>query len=417
MTGSEYARLSMNSDPSAGTQSNDANDELPSGFLYAGVTCGIKPSGSPDLSLSVADTPVVAAGVYTQNQIVAAPVVLSRSKTPSNSIRAVVTNSGNANACTGEQGMKDASEMCHLVAEHLGCRAENVLVMSTGIIGKQLPMDCVRQGIRDAHQQIEPTTAAFLRSAEAIRTTDKNLKTEIATIHVGPRQFRIAAMAKGAGMIAPNMATMLSSILTDAPLTAEMAQESLRQAAHCSFNRVSVDGHTSTNDTLLLLSSGQGTPLNTAELSIFQQELTKVAIKLAKQLVADGEGALHVMAIRIDGAVDEAAAEIIARTVAASPLVKTAVTGADPNWGRIVSAAGYADAQICPEKTSLKICGTTIYHEGTPVKFDEAALSAKMKLSSEVSIVLCVGGGPGTVEYWASDLTTDYVEFNSEYTT
>ena len=417
MTGSENARLSTNSAPSAATRSKNATDELPSGFLYAGVTCGIKPSGNPDLSLIVSDAPVVAAGVYTRNQIVAAPVVLSRGKTPSDSIRAVVTNSGNANACTGDQGMKDAGEMCTLVAKHVGCHADNVLVMSTGIIGKQLPMDCVRQGIQDAHQQIERTPAAFLRSAEAIRTTDKNLKTEIETIHVGPRQFRIAAMAKGAGMIAPNMATMLASILTDAPLTAEMAQESIHQAARCSFNRVSVDGHTSTNDTLLLLSSGQGTPLDATELRVFQQELTKVAIKLAKQLVADGEGALHVMAIRIDGAVDEAAAEVIARTVAASPLVKTAVTGADPNWGRIVSAAGYADAQICPEKTSLKICDTTIYNEGSPVEFDEAALSAKMKASPEVSIVLCVGGGPGSVEYWASDLTKDYVEFNSEYTT
>jgi len=196
-----------------------------------------------------------------------------------------------------------------------------------------------------------------------------------------------------------------------------MAQKSLQHAANTSFNRVSVDGHTSTNDTLLLLSSGQGTPLNQAELQIFQQQLTKAAIKLAKQLVADGEGARHVMAIRIEGAADEGAAEVIARTIAASPLVKTAVTGGDPNWGRIVSAAGYANANISPENTSLKICDTTIYRNGSPLGFDEQALSAKMKASSEVSIVLCVGDGPGTVDYWASDLTTDYVEFNSEYTT
>jgi glutamate N-acetyltransferase/amino-acid N-acetyltransferase len=224
-------------------------------------------------------------------------------------------------------------------------------------------------------------------------------------------------MAKGAGMIAPNMATMLSCMLTDAPLTADMAQQSLLDAAKASFNRVSVDGHTSTNDTLLLMSSGQGTPLNANELQIFQQELTKVAVKLAKQLVADGEGARHVMAIRIEGAADESAAETIARTVAASPLVKTAVTGSDPNWGRIVSAAGYADAKISPENTSLQICGTTIYRDGAPVPFDEPALSAKMRASPEVPIVLRVGQGPGTVEYWSSDLTTNYVEFNSEYTT
>jgi len=417
MTCSENVPPSDQADNPNSTQDRSANDDLPAGFRFAGVTCGIKPSGSPDLSLIVSDGPVVAAGVYTQNQIVAAPVVLSRGRTPSSSIRAVVTNSGNANACTGNQGMQDATEMCELVAELVGCDPEDVLVMSTGIIGKHLPMACLRQGIRDAHTKIEPTMTGFLRSAEAIRTTDKNLKTETEQIQVDARRFRIAAMAKGAGMIAPNMATMLSCVMTDAPLTADMAQKSLQHAANTSFNRVSVDGHTSTNDTLLLLSSGQGTPLNQTELQIFQQQLTKAAIKLAKQLVADGEGARHVMAIRIEGAADEGAAEVIARTIAASPLVKTAVTGGDPNWGRIVSAAGYANANISPENTSLKICDTTIYRNGSPLGFDEQALSAKMKASSEVSIVLCVGDGPGTVDYWASDLTTDYVEFNSEYTT
>ena len=417
MSGSENASASNNVEPDLSTHSLAEKNILPRGFRFAGVTCGIKPSGNPDLSLIVSDHPVVAAGVYTQNQVVAAPVILSRGRTPSHSIRAVITNSGNANACTGEQGMLDATEMCEQVADLVGCTAENVLVMSTGIIGKPLPMDCVQQGIREAHEQLEATQASFMRSAEAIRTTDKNRKTIIETIEIGQRQFQIAAMAKGAGMIAPNMATMLSCIVTDAPLTAEMAQNSLKISAKSSFNRVSVDGHTSTNDTLLLLSGGQGTPLNETELSIFQKELTRLAIKLAKQLVADGEGALHVMAIRIDGAANETAAEVIARTIAASPLVKTAVTGADPNWGRIVSAAGYANAHISPEKTSLKICGITIYSAGSPVEFDEAALSEKMKASPEVPIVLCVGDGPGTVQYWASDLTTDYVEFNSEYTT
>ncbi|MCH1438243.1 MAG: bifunctional glutamate N-acetyltransferase/amino-acid acetyltransferase ArgJ [Rubripirellula sp.] len=417
MTGSENAPPSETSDSFKLAHDHGAEGDLPEGFRFAGVTCGIKPSGKPDLSLIVSDWPVVAAGVYTQNKIVAAPVVLSRGRTPTDTIRAVVTNSGNANACTGDQGMQDALEMCDLVAEMVGCQPENVLVMSTGIIGKHLPMNCIRKGIRDAHQQVEPSLAGFIRSAEAIRTTDKNRKTVTTQVDVGQRQFRVAAMAKGAGMIAPNMATMLSCIVTDAPLTTDMAQTSLRCAAKTSFNRVSVDGHTSTNDTLLLMSSGQGTPLNPNELQIFQQALTQVAVHLAKQLVADGEGALHVMAIRVEGATDESAAETIARTVAASPLVKTAVTGSDPNWGRIVSAAGYADAEISPENTSLQICGITIYRDGAPVPFDEPALSAKMKASTEVPIVLRVGQGSGTVEYWSSDLTSSYVEFNSEYTT
>jgi len=391
--------------------------ELPTGFRYAGVTCGIKPSGKPDLSLIVSDQPVVAAGVYTRNQVVAAPVVLSRTRTPSASIRAVVTNSGNANACTGDQGMQDAVEMCDQVAELVGCSAQDVLVMSTGIIGKHLPMDCVQRGISAAHSQLASKHGSFLDSAEAIRTTDKDRKTVVHRMQLGERSFQIAAMAKGAGMIAPNMATMLSVILTDAPMTPDMAQASLQRAANASFNRVSVDGHTSTNDTLILLSSGSGAPLKGQDLETFQQELTAAAVQLAKKLVADGEGASHVMAIRIHGAEDEAAAELIARTVAASPLVKTAVTGGDPNWGRIVSAAGYSAARITPEKTSLEICGTTIYRDGSPIPYDESLLSEKMKSSSEVAIVLVVGNGPGTVEYWASDLTTDYVRLNSEYTT
>ena len=403
-------------DNHAPRNNTDATD-LPTGFRYAGVTCGIKPSGKPDLSLIVSDQPVVTAGVYTRNQVIAAPVVLSQKRTPSASIRAVVTNSGNANACTGDHGMQDAAQMCEQVAELIGCSAKDVLVMSTGIIGKPLPMDCVQRGIGDAYSRLASDHDSFLDSAEAIRTTDKERKTVFHRMDFGDRSFQIAAMAKGAGMIAPNMATMLSVILTDAPLTPEVAQTSLQRATDSSFKRVSVDGHTSTNDTLLLLCSGSGAPLDGQELETFQQELTAAAIVLAKKLVADGEGASHVMAIQVHGAEDEASAELIARTVAASPLVKTAVTGGDPNWGRIVSAAGYAGAAIVSEKITLEICGTTIYSKGSPVHFDESALSKKMKSSAEVAIVLGVGDGPGSVEYWASDLTTDYVEFNSEYTT
>ena len=224
-------------------------------------------------------------------------------------------------------------------------------------------------------------------------------------------------MAKGAGMIAPNMATMLSVVVTDAPLSPEVAATVLATAANLSFNRVSVDGHTSTNDTLLLLASGEGESLAGDALDQFQASVNALCIELAKQLVADGEGATHVMAIEVSGAACEADAATIARTVAASPLVKTAITGGDPNWGRIVSAAGYADAKITPEKTSLKICGVTIYQDGTPQTFNERSLSEKMKAAAEVSIELQVGSGPGQAEYWSSDLTCDYVRFNSEYTT
>lgn len=396
---------------------NANNGQLPAGFRFAGVKCGIKASGKPDLSLIVSDSDVVSAGVYTQNQIVAAPVLICKSRTPADSIRAVVTNSGNANACTGGQGLSDANEMCQQVASQLGCQSEQVLVMSTGVIGQHLPMEAVRSGIDAAGQELAAGMDSFHRCADAILTTDKGRKTVIRKVSCGGPAYAIAAMAKGAGMIAPNMATMLAVILTDAPLSPTTAQELLIQTADKSFNRVSVDGHTSTNDTLLLLSSGQGTSLAGDDLFKFQTELESASIELAKMLVADGEGATHLMAIHIRGASDNRAALQIAKFVGASPLVKTAITGGDPNWGRIVSAAGNANAIVDSENTSLKICGTVIYHNGVPVDFDAATLSERMKKAAEVSIELTVGRGKGESEYWSSDLTTEYVRFNSEYTT
>ncbi len=390
---------------------------MPRGFQFAGVTCGIKASGKSDISLIVTDRDVVAAGVYTTNQIVAAPVILSRSRTPSSSIRAVLTNSGNANACTGEQGMTDAKATCHHIASLVGCSDSDVLLMSTGVIGKLLPMDKIRSGVEEAFEKLSDNESAFYDAAEAIRTTDAARKTESIEIELGKKPIRIAAMAKGAGMIAPNMATMLSVMCTDASIAKEDSQAMLSRVANLSFNRVSVDGHTSTNDTLLLLASGQEKPLKGEPLLAFEAELTKLAINLAKQLVADGEGATHVMQIHVFGAASDKSAEIIAKTVAASPLVKCAITGGDPNWGRIVSAAGYAGEKIEPAKVSLSVCGESIYKNGTPVVFHAASLSATMKRNPQIDIELCVGTGTGEATYWSSDLTTDYVNFNSEYTT
>lgn len=395
---------------------NSDDQQLPEGFRFAGVTCGIKPSGKPDVALVCADRPVVAAGVYTQNQVVAAPVLLCRQRTPSSTIRAVIANSGNANACTGEQGMNDATEMCQRVAERVGCEPSDVLVMSTGMIGQTLPMDKIRAGIDDVVNRLSADQQGFAAASEAILTTDQSAKVRQHLVPTGT-PIRLAAMAKGAGMIAPNMATMLSVICTDASLTVEDAQRLISHAAKVGFNRASVDGHTSTNDTLILMASGQGDPLSGQDLERFSESLDQIAIELAKELVADGEGAGHVMAIEVSGATDENAAEIIARTVAASPLVKTAITGGDPNWGRIVSAAGYAEAFVRPEETSLTICGTTIYENGDPQPFDAATLSRTMKASAEVSIELKVGSGPGKATFWSSDLSVEYVRFNSEYST
>ncbi|MGB1926076.1 MAG: bifunctional glutamate N-acetyltransferase/amino-acid acetyltransferase ArgJ [Rubripirellula sp.] len=397
---------------------NRFRDLLPKGFRFAGVACGLKTSGKKDVALLVSDDPLVAGGVYTQNQIVAAPVVNCQSKTPSQAIRAVVANSGNANACTGEQGVEDAAAMCRSVAEHLGCTPDQVLVMSTGVIGVHLEMPKVQVGISQACSQLGSNADDFLMAADAICTTDQSRKVASSSFDIDGEAVRLVGMAKGAGMIAPNMATMLSVVITDVKMTAEQAQTMLKRACDASFNRISVDGHTSTNDTVLLLSSGATqVELNAQSESDFQAALNQLLQDLAKLIVLDGEGAKYMMAIEVKGAIDDDQAFEIAKTVAASPLVKTAITGSDPNWGRIVSAAGYAKAIIEPESTSLKICDETIYKNGKPVNFNAADLSSRMRASREVSLTLQVGTGEGKANYWSSDLTTAYVEFNSEYTT
>lgn len=402
----------MNPSPSSASVT-----QLPSGFRFAGITCGIKASGKPDLALIVGDRPLVGAGVYTTNQIVAAPVVVCRGRTPSSSLRAVVINSGNANACTGDAGLRAAESMTERVAGHIGCRPEDVLVMSTGVIGRPLPLDKVLPGIDSAFERLGVDSESFVGCSTAIMTTDAFRKSVTAEVTIDWREYRVAAMAKGAGMIAPNMATMLAVVTTDAPLAQDDLVDLLRHSADHSFNRVSVDGHTSTNDTLLLLSSGEGQPLAGAALTQFRDFLRQACIDLAKQLVADGEGATHIMEIRVSGAASNDDANRIAQVIGESPLVKTAITGGDPNWGRIVSAAGYAGPRIQPERTSLHILDMPLYQNGTPLVFDAAKASNLIKSSPTVVIDLVVGDGPGKATRWASDITVEYVRFNSEYTT
>ncbi|MEO9594033.1 bifunctional glutamate N-acetyltransferase/amino-acid acetyltransferase ArgJ [Rhodopirellula bahusiensis] len=395
---------------------------LPKGIRFAGVAGGIKASGKPDVSLIVTDRPAVMAGVYTTNQIVAAPVVLTRSKTPTATGRVVVTNSGNANACTGDEGMQNAKAMCALAAELTGCDAADVMVMSTGVIGQPLPMQKVRAGIESAAGKLGDAEADFLASADAICTTDQFRKTVSQAVSIRGHEYCIAAMCKGAGMIAPNMATMLGVVMTDAPIGPKAAQTSLKEIANQTFNRVSVDGHMSTNDTVMLVCTGMSESenvqeLTVEELAVWQEAATQVALKLAKMLVADGEGAARFFEVRVSGAANDDDAFVIAKTVAASPLVKTAITGGDPNWGRIVSAAGYAGPKIEPERTCLVIDGVMVFENGTPLSIDAAKLSSAMKSNSEVLAELKVGDGPGTASFWASDLTEAYVRFNSLYTT
>ncbi len=399
---------------------------LPKDFQFAGVSCSIKSrANARDLTLILSGRPAVAAGVYTQNQVVAAPVVLCRSRTPLSNARAVVVNSGNANACTGGRGDADARRMCELAAAACGDRiggaidGQQVLVMSTGVIGRFLPMEKVEAGIRMAASELNDDQSAFLNASDGILTTDAARKVTSRQCTVGGTTIHIAGMAKGAGMIGPNMATMLCCILTDANLDAVQAQRLLLAAANKSFNNISVEGHTSTNDTMLLIANGAagGVPLRGADEAAFAGHLEAMCIELAKQIPADGEGATHLIEISVVGGANDADARKISNAVANSNLVKSAVFGGDPNWGRIVSAAGYAGVPIDTRKLALKINGIPLFDAGEPVAFDAKAASQSIRSNHTTLIELTVGSGPGNCRHWTSDLTIDYVKFNSEYTT
>ncbi|MGN6545616.1 MAG: bifunctional glutamate N-acetyltransferase/amino-acid acetyltransferase ArgJ [Aureliella sp.] len=404
------------------------SDSLPVGFRYASVAAAIKTrAGAKDLTLVVSDRPASAAGVYTQNQVVAAPVVLCRGRTPMADARAVVVNSGNANACTGVRGMQDAQRMCQVAAEAISqhspagqaVRSDQLLVMSTGVIGRFLPMEKIEPGIKAAAEQLATGENAFHDAADGILTTDKGRKVTCRTMQTEGRTIRIAGMAKGAGMIGPNMATMLCCVLTDAPLSADQAQQLLKRAADKSFNNISVEGHTSTNDTMLLLANGAagGEPLAGGALEEFAENLEAMCIELAKQIPADGEGATHLIEVDVRGASSDSDARQIAQTVACSNLVKSAVFGCDPNWGRIVSAAGYAGVPIDLSRLELQLNGLLLFQCGEPVAFDAKAASQAIRDQHLTHIQLIVGDGPGQCRHWTSDLTLDYVRFNSEYTT
>ena len=393
---------------------------IPAGFRMSGVHCGIKQDASKeDLTLIVTARPAVAAAVYTENLIVAAPVVLDRQRTPTDRLRVVVVNSGNANACTGQRGFRDAQEMARLGAQVCGAPAEQALVMSTGIIGHFLPLDKIAQGVRDAAARLGSDPASLLAAARGITTTDKSHKVAGRVLTLGGQEVRIVGMAKGAGMIGPRMATMLAIVMTDACLTPAAAQDCLRAAADRSFNCISVEGHTSTNDTLLLMASGapSSPPLEGIERSQFQAALEDVCIELARMIPDDGEGASHLITIDVRGCATREDACRIAKTVANSALVKAGIAGADPNWGRIVSAAGYAGVPFDPSCVSLALNGIPVFQDGAPVPFDAAAVSQSIADHRETRIDLQFGEGDAGIRFWTSDLTVDYVRFNSFYTT
>jgi glutamate N-acetyltransferase/amino-acid N-acetyltransferase len=379
------------------------------GFAANGVHCGIKPSGDPDLSLvaTVDGAPVAAAGVFTQNKMTAAPVVTTRTHLAATGGRAaaVVLNSGCANAATGERGLADAEEMCALVATALGCQPEEVLVCSTGLIGFHLPMDAIRAGTAGlvAGRRDDPQGA--IAAAEAIRTTD-TVRKETAVRGPG---FVVGGMAKGAAMLAPNMATMLAVLTTDAEVAPERLQEALRAGVADSFNAMSVDGCTSTNDTVLLLASGAAGPPD--DLAAFDAAVAEACLDLATQMVGDAEGHTKVVRVVVTGAASDDEARMGARKVAESELVKCSWYGKDPYWGRVASELGSAGIAFEPERLSVRYGALVVAEQGITAEVDEVALAAYME-QEWLEVIADLGLGSGTARILTNDLTHAYVDEN-----
>ncbi|MEX2167977.1 MAG: bifunctional glutamate N-acetyltransferase/amino-acid acetyltransferase ArgJ [Pirellulales bacterium] len=393
---------------------------FPQGFRGAGLHSGVKRNPQKeDLSLVVSDRPAVGVGVYTRNLVYAAPVALDRSRTPSTSIRAVVINSGVANACTGERGDRDAWEMAHLAAAACSLRDEETLVMSTGVIGSHLPLDKIGPGIQQIVTKLGDDAASLERAARGMMTTDTVPKLRGREVQIDGFPIRMTGMAKGAAMIGPNMATMLCLIMTDANVGMADAQAALTDAVDESFNCISVDGHTSTNDTVLLLANGAagGPALTGKPLDAFRATLFEVCEDLAQSIPADGEGATHLITVEVHGTRTRDDAVQIAKTIADSPLVKTAIAGADPNWGRVVSAAGYAGVPFDPTQISLHINGLLVYERGAPVTFDEEAVSKSIRENRDTHLVLLLDEGTSAARFWTTDLTAEYVRLNADYHT
>ena len=388
----------------------------PAGFLAGALHAGIKSDPErPDLTLLVSERPCAVAATFTANKFAAAPVQLDRERITSGRARAVLANSGNANACTGQPGLDNARLMARWAAEKLGIGEEEVLVASTGIIGVQLPMDKIQAGLA----RLEVSADGGDVAARGIMTTDRRPKQIAVELQVGGRAVRIGGMAKGAGMIHPNMATMLCFITTDAEADPSFLRAALKDAVAGSFNMISVDGDTSTNDTCILLANGaSGVTLDGCgpESALFQQALDVVVQHLARAIVADGEGAERTMRVEVRGARSDRDARLAARAVASSSLTKAALHGGDPNWGRILCAVGYSAAELDPTRVELRVGDVALVRDGTPLDFDQTAASAAMR-ADEVEILVDLHEGSGKAVAWGCELTEAYVVENSAYTT
>ena len=392
----------------------------PKGFKAGATYCGIKTiKDSLDLGIIFSEHPSTGAALFTTNQIYAAPVKLSRKVAQKGHIRAFVINSGNANACTGEQGYKDAEEMARIAARCLKISEDEIIVASTGIIGRGLPMGKIAAGIKAAATSLGNTPTHGNNVARAIMTTDTKQKDIAVRLKINNKDVIVGGITKGAGMIAPNLATMLCFLTTDVSISTLLLNECLRNAVESSFNRITIDGHMSTNDTIAIIANGaSGVNITSKgpELQVFQEGLNYVTSYLAKAIVKDGEGATKFIQIDVVGARSRSDATKIARSVADSPLVKTAINGCDPNWGRIVSAAGYAGVELDESKTNLYINDILIFAKGMPTQCDLNKLGTSMK-GSDITIRLELGLGNCSDTVWTCDLSHEYVTINAEYHT
>ncbi len=395
----------------------------PAGFLAAGITAGLKASGNPDLSLLLAPEGAVCAGSFTTNRVRAACVDLCAERLTASGgrARAVLTNSGQANACTGDLGLIDSLRATQATADRLGLAAEEVLLCSTGVIGVPIPMQILLAGLDSLVAALGPEGGSA--AAKAILTTDLVDKQIALEADLGGRRVRLGGMAKGSGMIHPAMATMLGYLSCDAGVPAELWQGMVQRAVDRSFNAITVDGDTSTNDTFLAFAAGE--PLSPEHFEALEAGLTAVSQHLARAIARDGEGATCLIETRVEGATDDAGARAIARTICGSSLVKCAVHGRDPNWGRIVAAAGRAGVDFDPEAVALWLGEHQLMTAGQPLPFDRPAASRFMAeraagayLSGDtVTIRLVVGDGPGQGLAWGCDLSDQYVRINADYTT
>lgn len=388
------------------------------GFTAAGVKAGIKKSGNLDVAVVYTKTQAVVAGTFTQNKVAAAPVYVSKEVVATGTAHAIVANAGCANACTGQQGLDDAHKMAQIAADELGVNANDVIVGSTGVIGVNLPMDKLEAGIKDAVANLSVDGSD--NAGRAIITTDTHSKSVTCEFELSGKTVRMGAIAKGSGMIRPNMATMLCYITTDIAIDQALLQKAVSGCVEKSFNMISVDGDMSTNDMVIVLANGEANnekiTEENADYQIFFDKLMMLCTELAKQIAADGEGASKFLTINVKGAKSFADAKTVGMAIANSPLVKTAFFGEDPNWGRVICAVGYSGADMVPEKTVVKFGGITIFANGTGATYDEKALAHVMK-EKDIVIDIELNMGQEDATVWSCDLSYEYVKINGEYHT